>query len=150
MTTIACDGKSMAGDRKVTEQNMFYGTCKIFVIEDSIVGVAGCATSTNKWLAWFRAGCASDGPAFTDDDAMTALVLNRRGLFLYEECSDPDKVDGEIYAVGTGGQGALALMRENGWTATKAVKRMHKYDPNTGPKVTTIKLRDVPPMVPRG
>ncbi len=140
----------MAGDRKVTEANMFYGTCKVFVIGDSIVGVAGCAVSTNKWMAWYRAGCAADGPSFTDDDAMSALVLNRRGLFLYEECTDPDKVDGGKYAIGTGGQVALALMRENGWSATKAVKRAHKYDPHTGSKVTTIRLRDVPLTVPRG
>lgn len=144
MTTIAANRKVMAGDRVVTDDTRFYNTPKIFVIGSNIVGVAGVVSSTNRWLTWFRSGQPPEGPTFTDDDGMEALVLNRAGLFVYTECGEPDRIDEGVYAIGTGGSAALALMRNVRWTPRKAVIGASKVDRHTGSKVLEIALSSVP------
>jgi len=150
MTTIACDRKSMVGDRKVTDGSLSYTTTKVFVIGDSIVGVAGVVSATNRWLAWYRSGCPTDGPSFSDDEEMNALVLNRRGIFLYAQCCDPDKLDDPFYAIGSGGMAALSLMKNCGWSPRDSVVGASKVDNHTGGKVNELFLSDVPFVEAKG
>lgn len=143
MTTIAANRRSMAADSKVTDGDTFYYTNKLHIIGESIIGVAGICAATNKFLEWFRAGCPRDGPTLEEDDSVgfSALVLNRSGLYVYSGCFEPDKLDDRYYAIGTGKQHAVGMMRL-GHTPANAV-RAAKVDPCTGGRIREIHLKNV-------
>ena len=149
MTTIAANRKCMAGDRRVTEECSFYSAKKVFVIGEAIVGVAGVATSTNKWLSWYRSGCPTDGPSFTEDEGMQALVLKKDGLFYYTQGCDPDQILEGTYAIGTGAPSAIALMRACKWHPRRAVLGANKVDGHTGAEVDVIELAAVTKLMGR-
>jgi hypothetical protein len=139
----------MSADRKISGYN--YTTPKIQIIGDSIVGVAGLVTATNKFFTWFRAGCPADGaPELVEldkenDSPFSALVLNRRGLFIYNEACEPDKVVEANMAIGTGGDVAVYCMRIRGMSPAAAVREAARLEAAlTGPKVDSIPLSAVP------
>jgi hypothetical protein len=139
----------MSADRKISGYN--YTTPKIQIIGDSIVGVAGLVTATNKFFTWFRSGCPVEGaPDLVEldkdnDTPFEALVLNRRGLFIYNEACEPDKVVESNMAIGTGGQIAVYCMRVRGMSPAAAVREASRVESShTGPKVDTIQLSAVP------
>lgn len=144
MTTIAANRRAMAADSKVTDGDTYYFTNKLHEINGSIVGVAGICSATNKFLEWFRAGCQRDGPALEEDDSVgfSALVLSRKGLFVYSGCFEPDKLDDRYYAIGTGKQHAIGMFRQ-GATPVEAVRAAAKVDPCTGGKIREIQLKTV-------
>jgi len=142
MTTIAANLKEMSGDSRVTIGSIFYHADKIFRIGDSIVGVCGDAGLTTKFLAWFRKECPSDEVSMTLDDEhqFNALVLNARGLFLYSDCSEPDRLHDKFFAIGAGADIALAAM-VLGKNPTEAVQLACKLNPtNSGLPVKTLTL----------
>ncbi len=112
MTTIAASRKTktMAGDTLVTGAGAPYHTDKIFEIGGSLVGVCGTATATTRFLAWFRKECPPEGDNFGEDDEFYALVLNKKGLFFYGECAEPDELDDDFHAIGSGGKPACMAM----------------------------------------
>ncbi len=144
MTTIAANRRSMAADSKVTDGDTYYYTNKLHEINGSIVGVAGICSATNKFLEWFRAGCQRDGPTLEEDDAVgfSAIALSREGLFIYSGCFEPDKLDNHFYAIGTGKQHAIGMMRK-GLSPLDAVRDAAKIDPCTGGRVREIQLKSV-------
>jgi ATP-dependent protease HslVU (ClpYQ) peptidase subunit len=149
MTTIVANRVCMAADSKVTEESTFYYTNKLRVIRGCIVGGAGATDAVNIFLDWFRDGGAEGAAPYVelpkdgeDDAGIIVLVLSTRGLFLYTSCCEPDPLDDEFYAVGTGKGPALAAMRM-GATPRRAVEVAAEIDPNTGGRVRVITLDDV-------
>ena len=130
MTVIAASLREMAGDSRVTVGSIFYTSDKIFRIGQSLVGVAGDANLTTKWLAWFRRECPADevGMTLDDDHTFNALVLNVSGLFVYGDCTEPDKLHDKYFAIGVGSDIAMAAMAL-GKTPAEAVKLACRLDP---------------------
>lgn len=133
----------MAGDSRVSGGGAIYYTDKIFRIGESLVGVAGEAKATTKFLAWFRTECPpTDERLAADDDGevdFLGLVLNSRGLFLYTDLCEPDHLHNKFYAIGTGGMAAMAAMK-HGLSPEKAVREAMEFDEKTGGKVKTLTL----------
>jgi ATP-dependent protease HslVU (ClpYQ) peptidase subunit len=142
VTVIAANLREMAGDSRVTAGSLFFTADKIFKIGTSLVGMAGDAGLTNKWLAWFRKECPSDEVAMTLDEEHTfiGLVLTTDGLLVYTDCSEPDKLKDKFFAIGTGADIAMAAMAL-GKSPTEAVKLACALDPmHCGLPVKTMEI----------
>lgn len=132
MTTIATDGKSMAGDGQVHCSNTITDTTarKVFRLKDGrIVGGAGCAYSLGVMRAWLESG--GDVPSVSEDFTMLILSkegvksVNHRGHFIDEPL---------IAAVGSGMDFALAAM-ELGASPAEAIVIASKRDVHTGGEI---------------
>lgn len=81
MTTIACDGHSMAGDGRTTSNGTIVNdaSTKVFKLSDGrIAGFSGYAGSKNDVLAWLNGD--REFPAVDDVDLhVTALVMDTCG-----------------------------------------------------------------------
>lgn len=146
MTTVAANRKCMAADTKVTDEGSLYYTTKIFVVERSIVGVAGDVSRTCKFLAWMRQGQPKDASTVLDGDDpdFQALVLNRNGLFLYTDTCEPDKLHDPHFAIGSGCTAALAVMaRPINYDPKRAVAHAARIDPYTGGKIEVLWVKDL-------
>jgi hypothetical protein len=144
MTTIAANLRSMAGDTRVTG-NMPMCYCeKIFRIRDSLVGVCGGNAYTTQWLEWFRREMPPvetllDIDEDVDEKSFCGLVLDEKGLWLYTNMCEPDKLLDKFYAIGTGSMVACESMRR-GDTPAQAVHAAARWDEGTGGKVTELHL----------
>lgn len=146
MTTIAANRKMMSADTKVTDDGSQYYTSKIFVIGDSIVGVAGDVARTCKFLAWMRQGQPKDASTVMDGDdpEFQALVVNRNGIFVYMDTCEPDKLHDSFFAIGSGGAAAMAVMAKPfNYDPKRAVTHAAKIDPYTGGKIETLWVKDL-------
>ena len=89
MTTIVASKKhrTMVADRKVTDTaaSMRYHTKKLRAIGSSIVGCAGDSSAISKFVRWLEAGAPQDDrPKFDRDATLAALLLNEKGLFIFD------------------------------------------------------------------
>ena len=141
MTTIAADRRSMSADVQVSIDGAKYHADKICQIGDSIVGAGGDAANCNKFMDWFRLGKPTEKPelSFEDDKTFIALELNPRGLFVYNDITEPDRLLDKYYAIGSGGSAALVAMIL-GKSPADAVRLAHRVDSSTGAHVTTMSL----------
>lgn len=139
MTTIATDGKSMAGDGRATRGSLvtFGDAVKVFRLSDgSLLGGAGEAHSVHDLREWLDGGCSGKRPK-TPDVAMLHLKANSECWVYYNNVS-PTKT-GLPAAVGSGDHLAIGAM-EAGKTPEQAVEIAAKRDTNTGGKITVLHL----------
>lgn len=145
MTTIVASKKhgKMAADRKVTDagSNTRYRARKVRTVGESLVGCAGDSAAIAKFVRWLEAGADQDDrPKFDKDHTLVALVLNPSGLFLFDSNLEPDEVDDDFYAVGSGAQAALAAMHL-GVDPRRAVEIAAKVDVNTEGPFDVLSVR---------
>jgi len=144
LTTIAANRKRMAGDTLVDDNGSIYHASKVFRFGDALVGVAGSAAYTTKFLQWFRQECPSTGDLMcssVDDEKydFAALVLRPDGLYRYLDLCEPDKLHDSFAALGVGAQGALVAM-DMGASPAEAVRRVMKQSIHTGGRVEEMEL----------
>jgi hypothetical protein len=126
----------MAGESQVGFGAAFYRARKLHRIGDAIVGVAGDAGHTTKFLAWFRRECPADevGMTLDDDHQFNALVLRPSGLWFYSDCTEPDFVRDQFTAIGAGAEFAIAAMAL-GKSPREAVALACKLAPSCSPPI---------------
>ena len=136
MTCIAANRKEMAGDSQVSFGAAMYRARKLHRIGDAIVGVAGDAGHTTKFLAWFRRECPADevGMTLDEDHQFNALVLRPTGLWFYSDCTEPDFVRDQFIAIGCGAEFAIAAMAL-GKSPREAVALACKLSPSCSPPI---------------
>ena len=136
MTCIAANRKEMAGESQVGFGAAFYRARKLHRIGDAIVGVAGDAGHTTKFLAWFRRECPADevGMTLDDEHQFNALVLRPSGLWFYSDCTEPDFVRDQFTAIGAGAEFAIAAMAL-GKSPREAVALACKLSPSCSPPI---------------
>lgn len=135
MTTVVATRELLCGDKQSTDLNGRKSTCtKIRKKNGCIIGFCGALTDGEKFCrAW---------PNVQDlqlDEDFEALVLCEKGLLHYDQALVPIRVLDKYYAIGTGGDLALAAMMA-GATPQQAVKIAGKLDAFTGQRVHTVKL----------
>lgn len=142
VTTIACDGRTMAGDGQASRGQLITARSaqKIVMFEDGrIVGTAGEKPCCRKFLEWLREG--GTRPKLKD---VAALVLHRDGRLVYHTDSDPEGTETEIpNAIGSGCEIAIGAMMA-GAPPTRAVEIAANRDVYTGGKITVFGLPDLP------
>lgn len=140
MTTVACDGKSMAGDGLETADNTIvgYSVDKVFKLADgSILGAAGQSSDIKLFMDWLEDDDEDSKPPKVKDFA--ALVLDTDGqLFYYDDTLAPTQSESPA-AIGTGKDHALTAM-DMGADAHTAVEMAARRDVFTGGDITSLKI----------
>src|SRR5690349_5802076 len=110
MTTIAVSRHEMACDSRSSYDDGDFFACddKIERIGDELVGCAGKYGDIFKFLAWYK-NQSGERPDLTDSD-FTAVVLNRRGIFVYDGTTYPSRIAQSFFTIGSGSKAAKAAM----------------------------------------
>ena len=122
MTVIAFDGQAMAADR----QGELFCTktfrTKIMRIGALLVGCAGEARASESVCQWLASGADPEKfPKIAEADKANVLVAGPKGLFLYENSPVPMRLENKFFALGSGGDAAMATMAL-GFDARRAVE----------------------------
>lgn len=140
MTVIAWDGKRMAADR----QGEFYCTkafrTKVRRIGDSLVGCSGEARSSEAVCKWIEDGADPDKfPKIAEADKASVLVAKHGSLLLYENSPHPLLLENKFFAMGSGGDAAMATMFL-GHDARRAVEVACEVCTGCGGGIDTLEL----------
>lgn len=139
MTTIAASRKEMACDSRASGDDGEYHNCddKVERIGGDLVGCAGDWEDIYAFLAWFK----DQSKERPEIENCLALVLNRKGLWLYANTTYPSKVAEPFFAIGTGSMAARAAMK---WGASpqQAISTAITLDKNSGGRVRVYSLKE--------
>lgn len=145
MTVIVALKDRMLSDSKVSASgDTHYRAAKIYRHKDELIGVAGGNRSIEKFMRWYRgprAKMLDFNEAKEDDggDRFSVIVLNRRGLWYYDDCSLPDMILGDFHGAGTGWPAAHAAMLA-GADPRRAVEIACEVTTDCGPPVQEFTL----------
>lgn len=139
MTTIAWDGKTLAGDRKTVDICVYGGT-KVFKVgkgkgkETYLVAASGNSSDCDAFIEFAKKGF-KNRPKFTD---FTGIRIAKDGTITrYDEMPNESVFRSETYAIGSGGRYAMGAMAF-GATALEAVKIASDLDVYTGLGIDTV------------
>ena len=142
MTTIAWDGKTLAGDKQTTHDGTPTPTRKVFRFmrrDDGQLVLCGCAGDTSDCQAYVRwaRGITKKEPAFSD---LLVMLIDRRGrVWCATEKMNWYRVGARQWAIGSGADYALAAMM-CGKSAREAVRIASRLDTSTGLGVDVVTL----------
>lgn len=118
MTTIAANLEMMAADSKVTVEHkgITYPATKIVRAGSRLVGASGHGGDCTRFLEWARKDFKGAAPKWHEpqgsEDSVLGLVLDADGIYIYSPGDpEPEKVNAEFFAVGSGGKAARAAMK---------------------------------------
>jgi hypothetical protein len=130
MTVIAWDGHTLAADRQAAIGDGCQAVCKIFRIEDCLVGTTGNYSFGMEMMEWLRAGAiAADFRSdWRDPDKGASLLVIRpdKSIWKFEDSPIPYQLVGPFAAAGSGSECAMVAMA-CGRTAVTAVQVVNKY-----------------------
>lgn len=133
MTTIATDGKSMAGDGQVQDHcDMIVATDrhKVFRLSDGrIVGAAGNSADAHAWCKWLDNN--KDGPCPIQSEQFAGLILQCDGSVLWVDHKGREELTPTPCAIGSGQEIAIGAM-DAGATPDQAVAIACKRDIYSG------------------
>lgn len=152
MTTIAANRSLMASDSRVKlEDGTIYPALKIFRVKDMVVGAAGDGENSTHLIEWAKNGFkGASRPKFRekdknnedDDPSAVLLILRSSGLhILTNSDSEPERIEADCFAIGTGGDAARIAMRF-GASPQDAVEAVFDTDSESGPPVQVIHLKE--------
>lgn len=135
----------MAADSRITHEteaggSRFTRCVKLYRKRDAIIGCAGDGGAGLVFVDWYGSGKPVPQILIDFDADLTALVLTRRGVFLYDAYCMPEKVIDRFWAVGSGAKAALGAMHA-GASAERAVEIAALIDPYTAAPFATMKLK---------
>jgi ATP-dependent protease HslVU (ClpYQ) peptidase subunit len=140
MTTIATDGKSMAGDGISIMDGTIIDTSSIKVeklSDGSLFGACGSASDAMRLAAFLNAGGEGDWPKRSDNFG-AIVVRPDGGVFTVSEHDGLVKARAPI-AMGSGGDYALGAM-DAGASPAEAVGIAIRRDPRSGGLITEVLL----------
>lgn len=145
MTTIAWDGRHMAGDKMSVNGTSKYARCtKVHKINGCLCAIAGPYDIGMEMLHWFQEGANPDdfpGIQMETNEATLLVITPERRITMYERSPVPLIFEQEMVAIGSGRDFALAAMHL-GCSAEEAVKVAMQFDAFTGHGVDVIGFGD--------
>jgi len=140
MTTIAWDGKTLAGDRQCTWGGTPTPTTKVFKVKIDkkkyLIGAAGATADCQAFVEFVKGGF-KDTPTYKE---FTGLVIDREGrMTVYSENPNSSVLNPKFWAIGSGGEYAMGAMAF-GATAAEAVLIAADLDVNTGLGVDKVEF----------
>jgi hypothetical protein len=116
MTTIAVcrrSGRMFADSNAIDGGGLKFKTCKIVKTCDGLLGTAGNVKATELLTDWLktRGKDWAEIPTFGEDDEVEGIALTAEGILLYSACVFPVPVDEDYFAVGTGANMVMAVLR---------------------------------------
>ena len=153
MTTIACDGRILAADTMMTLGNeRIYGVQKIKVRDGRAYAISGIGAMLDPLIDWHVAGhVALDAPKLGGDETWSLLVINAVGKLSYFTNTAPYPLAVPApFAMGSGQDYAMGMMKGAGKTAVQAVEFCCKQDLYTGGEVHAVNLVNMAFMTDSG
>lgn len=147
MTTIATDGKSMAGDGQASASGTIVSinSRKVHRLKcGRLYGTCGDAANVQAHRRWLENGCEGDAPKLNGDFGF--IILSRDGT-VQQGGSDGIPVETAApTALGSGMDLAIGAM-DAGKSAAEAVAIAAGRDPNTGGVITELELEPLLSLV---
>lgn len=140
MTTIACDGKSMAGDGAafVRGTRISWDSVKVCLMPGGVLmGSCGSDVDLTKFKRWLESGAHMEPP--TLEEEFGALLLDPSGRVEIVSSSCIGQEAKAPIAIGSGMDLAIGAM-DAGLSAEAAVEIASRRDPHTGGKITVLHL----------
>lgn len=128
---MVCDSMTGNGDQWWSDPH------KVVRIGDELIGFAGLATESERWLAWYKGG--QNGPMPKLGGA-TALILSPSGLRMLDSNGGYIPIVRGFMGSGSGGGEATAAFMA-GVDAETAVYIACQIDPNSGGDVVVHTLK---------
>jgi ATP-dependent protease HslVU (ClpYQ) peptidase subunit len=146
MTTVAYRDGVMAADSAGEWSGIRSRATKIHRVNGVLIGGSGNVTDIQTFIRWFEAGAdQANKPEFRQyrgaDDApeFEILIADHDGLTWWSEAFQPDRVEDDFWAIGTGRAAAMAAMYM-GADAGKAVQIARLVDVHTNGDVQVERL----------
>lgn len=143
MTTIACDGISMAADgREVMGTCLITDKCtKVKRIHGKLVGAAGASRDIERFFEWVEFGGGKPEKESEDSDSQfEGLILEAENRLWSFDIEYTRSLVQLPYATGSGGSFAMGAMYM-GASPKRAVQIAMKRDIGTGGKITTLSIK---------
>ena len=143
MTTIAWDGRTLAGDRRITAGGVVCTEwTKVLKRKDgALIGVAGEMCTGSEFQRWFMNGEKGKKPelkaSVSPDECASAIIVRPNGTVEAHDRDGWHVVESTQYAIGSGGNLAKVAMR-CGVFADCAVEIASEFDVYTGNKVDFV------------
>ena len=138
MTTIATDGKTMAGDGLVVSNTdiLKRNDRKVFLVGREVVGCAGLSDVIDAYIKFLR-NEEEDPPTLGDD--FNAIHVSKKGCFLV--CGNNySKLKVDLpFAIGAGADYAVGAMMA-GKTPKEAIQITAKKSTTTGGRITVLEV----------
>lgn len=146
MTTIAWDGRTLAGDKQATCGGLIHTTTKIFKHQTGLYGITGHfahGLAVYKWVIETNSDPKSYPANLSNDEYGYLLHINKKGeIICYEGHPTPVKMEDRFYAIGSGREYATAAMH-CGKTAIEAVQIASIYNTGSGQGIDSFTLEDI-------
>jgi hypothetical protein len=140
VTVIAANREMMVGDTQCIHDDRVVSTHhKVHVVRDMLVGYAGCMDSGIQFLEWTKRGKGSRGKPRDLSFEFTGLILDESGLYEYKSPLVPMRVEGDVWAIGSGAQAAFGAMFM-GADPEEAVRIAIRIDPYCGGPINVERL----------
>lgn len=143
MTVIAWDGKTLAADKQATNNGLKLVVTKIMKAEingvKSLVAVAGDMAQALNVVNWLINGGEFPASQHSADDWQPIVIINRRGVFKYEQSPQPILYEGPYFSMGSGADVAMAAMHL-GKAAEEAVELACALCASCGMGIDTLTL----------
>jgi len=130
MTVIAFDGKILAADKHMTDNDRSCTNTKVWKHGNVVLAMCGDISFGLALRDWFLSGADPDEfPEPYDRDTISNLIVwNGNSICVYERSPFPIVYEDKIAAWGSGGSIALGAMGY-GATAIEAVEIANRYCP---------------------
>lgn len=136
MTTIAWDGKTLAGDAQSTGDYIRpIQSRKIHRVGGALIGCAGLSTEGRTFVEWYK-DRSKDAPKLDED--FIAIVIEDGEASYWDEKLTPLPM-GTPAAIGSGNGYAMGAMMA-GSSAERAVEIASKLDIYTNADIETLKV----------
>ena len=142
----------MASDSRGTIFDSYlFNSVKIQRVKGMVVGGAGDGENVNLLIEWARSGFkGASKPTFRkkvadekdDDPEGILLILKEDGIYLLTNSdSEPEKITGDFYAVGSGHQAAMTALKLK-QTPEQAIELACDVDKESGLPVQVLSLKE--------
>lgn len=146
MTTIVVVPKKMLSDSKVTlGKGYSYPATKIIKVGRMLVGAAGHAGDCSRFLEWAKEEFRpKNKPKFEcpegHEDAIDGLIVRPDGIYFFcPSYPEPEKINAEFYAIGSGSKAARAALLM-GAEPERAIEIACQVDDFSGPPIVVLEL----------
>lgn len=137
MTTVICDGESMAADSQQAGDFIdIIEVEKVYKVGDMLVGMAGSANTAALFIKWVKTGMLDDSFPKFEAKSFEAMIL-KDGVVLYYDDNTTGIPTGMPSAIGSGGGYAIAAVLA-GASVEEAVKIACRLDTGSGGKIQCV------------
>jgi len=148
MTTIAANRDQMVSDSKVSleHKGIDYPAVKIVKKHGMLIGAAGHGGDCTRFIKWALSKFQDKEPKWAEEegeeDAVMGMVVKDDGIYVWSQGDpEPERVEAEFFAVGSGGKAARAAMLM-GADPEKAVAIACQVDPYSALPLQVLQLKD--------